>query len=148
MEKDLLIQIQTEDVLNKSDFETVRQNLILFNENKVGQENYEQIFLTAKTAHNNLVGGLIASIFWDTLHIEIIWTDNNYRNKGIASRLLTEVEKISFSKGCYLALLDTFDFQAPDFYLKRGYLQVGQIDDYPKGHTKYYYSKKLVLNKT
>ena len=43
------------------------------------------------------------------------------RKDDHGSTLLKEVEKIAKEKGCKLVHLDTFDFQAKDFYLKRGY---------------------------
>ena len=45
--------------------------------------------------------------------------------------------------GAALAHLDTFDFQARDFYLKNGYDVFGLLDDCPEGHTRYYLSKHL-----
>ena len=45
--------------------------------------------------------------------------------------------------GATLAHLDTFDFQAKDFYLKHGYEVFGILDDCPKGHKRYYMKKVL-----
>lgn len=40
-------------------------------------------------------------------------------------------------------MLDTFDFQAEEFYLKNGYTAIGEIENFPKGHKRIYFSKKL-----
>jgi hypothetical protein len=37
----------------------------------------------------------------------------------------------------------TFDFQAKEFYVKNGYVVIGEIIDFPKGHKRIYFSKKL-----
>jgi hypothetical protein len=42
-----------------------------------------------------------------------------------------------------LAHLDTFDFQAKDFYLKYGYEIFGILDDCLKGLKRYYLKKAL-----
>ena len=39
--------------------------------------------------------------------------------------------------------LDTFDFQAPEFYKKLGFSQFGEIVDYPPGHSRHYFQKRL-----
>lgn len=39
---------------------------------------------------------------------------------------------------CYLAHLDTFDFQANNFYLKLEYEVFGELENYPPGHKRYY----------
>lgn len=55
----------------------------------------------------------------------------------LVSMLLEHVEKIARILHCYLAHLDTFDFQAKDFYLKHGYSIFGVLENAPKGHNRY-----------
>lgn len=45
--------------------------------------------------------------------------------------------------GCYLVHLDTFDFQAKDFYLKHGYEIFGVLADCPKEHNRYFMKKNI-----
>ena len=45
--------------------------------------------------------------------------------------------------GCRSAHLDTFSFQAPDFYKKLGYRVFGAID-YPPDHRRFFLQKRLV----
>ena len=54
-----------------------------------------------------------------------------------------EVEEEAKAAGCYMAQLDTFDFQAPGFYEKQGYEIFGTLTNAPKGHTHYYMKKTL-----
>ena len=67
-----------------------------------------------------LVGGVLAcSILWNILSIESVWVAENYRGQGIAARLLKEVEEEAKAAGCYMAQLDTFDFQHRAFMKSR-----------------------------
>jgi len=45
--------------------------------------------------------------------------------------------------GATLAHLDTFDFQAKDFYIKNSYKIFGVLENCPAGHKRYYFSKSL-----
>jgi hypothetical protein len=57
--------------------------------------------------------------------------------------LLNKVEEKAKQLGATLSHLDTFDFQAKDFYLKHGYEVFGVLDDCPKDHKRYYMKKVL-----
>ena len=39
--------------------------------------------------------------------------------------------------------LETWSFQAPDFYKKIGYREFGRLDDHPKGFTTFFFVKVL-----
>jgi hypothetical protein len=52
-----------------------------------------------------------------------------------------EVEAIL--RGCHSAFLDTFSYQARPFYEKLGYEVFGTLNDYPRGHQRFYMQKRL-----
>lgn len=93
---------------------------------------------------NHIVAGCLAKMYcWNVIYIDILWVDERYRKHGFGSQLLKEIEKIALEEDCTLIHLDTFDFQAKDFYLKHGYEVFGTLEDCPEGHCRYYLKKKL-----
>ena len=46
-------------------------------------------------------------------------------------------------KGATVAMLDTFDFQSEEFYIKNGYLPIGEVKNFPNGHRRICFSKRL-----
>jgi len=80
---------------------------------------------------------------WNIIYIDVLWVDQKYRKCGFGTRLLNEIEKIALEENCFLIHLDTFDFQAKDFYQKHGYEVFGVLDDCPESHCRYYLKKKL-----
>ncbi|WP_196884922.1 GNAT family N-acetyltransferase [Aureivirga sp. CE67] len=91
-----------------------------------------------------IIGGVLGGIgYWNGLEIKILWVEENYRKEGIGSKLLKHIENIAKEKGATISMLDTFNFQAKDFYLKNGYQIFGEIDNFPEGHQRVYLSKKL-----
>jgi hypothetical protein len=52
-------------------------------------------------------------------------------------------EAIAVERRATVAMLETHSFQAPGFYLKRGYTIFGTLGDYPPGHTKLFPCKLL-----
>ena len=61
--------------------------------------------------------------------------------KKLGSLLLEEVENDAKSKGAKLIHLDTFDFQAKEFYEKQGYIVFGILENCPEKHYRYYLKK-------
>lgn len=52
-------------------------------------------------------------------------------------------QKVARAKKCTFIKLDTFSFQAPEFYKKYGYKVIATIDDAPTGSKHFYYKKDL-----
>lgn len=99
---------------------------------------------TIKDKQGNIIGGLKCYLYgWKCLYIELFWVKEEYRKKGCGSQLLREVERAAKEQGCYLAHVDTFDFQGKGFYEKHGYEVFGVLEDCPIGHKKYYLKKNL-----
>ncbi|MFF4547519.1 GNAT family N-acetyltransferase [Streptomyces sp. NPDC001435] len=89
-------------------------------------------------------GGLVGHTWTTWLHVTYLWVDERHRGSGLGSRLLAEAERIARQdRGCRSARLETWDFQAPDFYRKQGYEVVCVIPDYPPGITEYTLTKQL-----
>jgi hypothetical protein len=53
------------------------------------------------------------------------------------------MEAEAIRRGCHSAYLDTFSYQSRPFYEKLGYEVFGTLDDYPRGHQRFYMRKRL-----
>ena len=94
--------------------------------------------------NGNIIAGCVARMYcWNVAYVDTLWVDETYRGKGLGAKLLEEVEKAAKEKGCYLIHLDTFDFQAKEFYEKQGYEVFGVLDDCPTEHCRYYLKKNI-----
>lgn len=122
------------------------KNLIIYNNSQVPftqDPPFEQLNFVIKDK-DKVIGGIITQIAcWEMIEVEALWIDENYRGKGLATKLLKLVEDKAIEKNCKLAQLDTFDFQAKDFYEKLGYSIFGIIENIPKGHNHYYMKKEI-----
>ncbi|GGU18445.1 MULTISPECIES: GNAT family N-acetyltransferase [Streptomyces] len=93
---------------------------------------------------DRLAGGLVGHTWASWLHVTYLWVDGRHRGAGLGSRLLARAETIAVrDRGCRAARVETWDFQAPGFYRKRGYEVVGVIPDYPPGITEYTLVRRL-----
>lgn len=132
---------------DEKDKEYICDRLVEYNLSQVPKRQdiaFEDISLKAVDTDGRIIGGILAKMYcWNVVYVDILWVDESCRNQGLGSFLLKEAERISRAKNATLIHLDTFDFQAEDFYLKQGYELFGMLEDCPKGHTRYYLKKSL-----
>ncbi|MHA5051957.1 GNAT family N-acetyltransferase [Streptomyces sp. SD15] len=102
------------------------------------------LHIWALDATGALAGGLVGHTWTTWLHVTYLWVDDRHRGAGLGSRLLAEGERVAREeRGCTGSRLETWDFQAPEFYKKQGYEVVCVIPDYPPGITEYTLTKYL-----
>ncbi|SHE98201.1 GNAT family N-acetyltransferase [Clostridium fallax] len=108
-------------------------------------ENFIEINRVLKDSSDNIIGGINSRMYcWNCLYIDSIWIKENYRHKGYGEKLLKHIETLAKSQGVYLIHLDTFDFQAKDFYIRNGYEVFGTLDNCPEDHKRYFMKKNLI----
>ena len=126
--------------------EFIDDSLVEFNLSKVPPTQEDFISFNTKVTDDdgNVIAGCLAGMyFWNVVYIDILWVDERYRKKGLGSALLKEVERKAKEEGGYIVHLDTFDWQAKEFYEKNGYTVFGTLENCPKGHNRYYMKKFL-----
>lgn len=131
----------------KSESEYIGEKLLEYNLSMKPLEQKEPFIEINRCVKNNdgeVIGGILAvAALWHVLHIDTMWVDQESTGNRIASKLLQEVEEYAQNIGCYMSYLETYDFQAKDFYINNGYKIFGVLEDCPQGHKCYYLSKKL-----
>lgn len=127
--------------------EFIINNLIAFNREQMRlapEEDSADLSRVITGADGKPAAGIIAMKYMkECVCVEILWVDERHRKEGLGSRLLEAVEAEAKKQGCTILHLDTFDFQAKDFYLKHGFEIFGCLKDCPAGHERYYLSKRL-----
>ena len=71
------------------------------------------------------------------------WVTPARRGAGLGARLLAAAEREALARGCHVAWLATYDFQARAFYERRGYRMFGELQGFPRGHARHYMVKDL-----
>ncbi len=108
------------------------------------EENFIDLSRKVLSEDGKILAGIIVRMYcWRCIYIDTFWIDESMRGEGLGTLLLEEVERVAKENGSHLIHLDTFDFQAKDFYLAHGYSVFGELEDCPKGHTRYFMSKVL-----
>ena len=114
-----------------------------YNEQQAGDTQHKQLCFVLRSPDQKIVGGLIGSTYWNWFYIDLLFVKEEFRGLGYGHRLLENAEDEARERGAKNAYLDTFSFQAPDFYKQHGYQIYGELKDFPAGHQRYFFTKKL-----
>ena len=114
-----------------------------YNRSKREEAESKPLNLYVEDEMGNLMAGLVAETFGNWLEIEYLFVKEELRGQGIGSQLLQRAENEAKNRNCRFAFVNTYQFQAPDFYLSHGYKEVFALQDYPYTGQRYYYQKDL-----
>lgn len=121
----------------------VSSRLDLFNVATTGLDRWHAVSVFLRDPDEEIVGGILGDIWGGWLHVTHLWVAEWLRGRGHASALLRTAEDLAAVRGCHAARLESYTFQAPDFYVKHGYQVFGVLDDCPPGHQQVFLRKSL-----
>ncbi len=114
-----------------------------FNIEQAGDNKFQRICFALQTPDQEIVGGVLGEVYWEWFYMDLLWVKEDLRGHGHGHRLLMAAEEEARQRGAKNVYLDTFSFQAPDFYQQHGYQVFGELPDFPPGHTRYFLTKIL-----
>ena len=114
-----------------------------YNRSKREAAESEPLNLYVEDDSGQLMAGLVAETFGNWLEIEYLFVKEDLRGQGIGSQLLQQAESEAKKRNCRFAFVNTYQFQAPAFYQKKGYKEVFTLKDYPYTGQRHYYQKDL-----
>lgn len=137
------LNISIEDDPPPQDLSLLRQQLYEFNVSRTGLDGqFISVFL--RDRRRQVMGGLHGWTAFNYLHVDVLWIREDVRGQGYGKRLLLACEGEAVARGCRYAELETFSFQALEFYRKLGYAVFGELEGLAGGHRWYFLKKELV----
>lgn len=132
------------DSPDHADISRVEENLTLFNEKGSLAYDKRPLCIFVRNETGRTLGGVTGYTNWGALYLDCFWLPEEIRSIGGAgSHILDMAETEARKRGCFQARLYTYSFQAPAFYIARGYEIFGELPDYPPGHSQIWFKKSL-----
>ncbi len=91
-----------------------------------------------------LAGSVIGKIFFNWLHIDLIWVDIPYRGSGLGTRLMQQTLQKATGEGLDGIEVWTQSWQAPEFYRKLGYEEFAVLEDFGPGRKRHAFRHYIV----
>jgi GNAT superfamily N-acetyltransferase len=139
----LMIEVRDEKDLPEADL--VLAGLIAGNAPHLGPADFRDLAVLAHEG-TTFVGGLTGETGRGVLYVDQFWVDPGRRGQGLGGRLLAAAEAEAAARGCRMAWLDTYDFQARPFYERHGYTVFGELDGFSNGHKRFFMKKNLAIS--
>jgi GNAT superfamily N-acetyltransferase len=113
--------------------------------NAIGKSFRSEMVVFEALEEGVYLGGLSARFSPDLkwVFVELLAVAEEGRGRGIGGQLMARLEDESRLRGMDGIWLDTFSFQAPDFYKRLGYSEFGRIDGYPENEARQFFLKRL-----
>ena len=113
----------TELVENLSDEveEQMSRDLIAYESAHGVDVNYKKLAIVLRNETEEVIGVLKAYTAYSEIYVDDLWVDSAWRNQGLGTRLMRELEAGFENQGFNNINLMTSAFQAPEFYRKLGY---------------------------
>lgn len=136
----IVVEEKPDDAARKA----IVEALIAYNDKAGGLSGYQPLAILIQDPDTGeTLGGLWGKTSYDWLFVDLLVVPEQYRHQDIGSEVLRRAEDVARRRGCIGAYLDTFGFQAPNFYPKHGYEIFGTIEDHPRGSRRVFFKKLL-----
>jgi GNAT superfamily N-acetyltransferase len=132
------------DAPQDTDVALVSDALDRFNIDTTGIDDRRPLaVLVRDPATREVIGGLTGRTSLGMLFVDLFHLPVRLRGGGLGSEILRRAEDEARSRGCRTAVLYTISFQAPGFYRKHGWRQLGEVACDPPGTSRVFMTKEL-----
>jgi len=138
-----LLLLTTETEPDKATVDAISDGLGEYNNSAVPGGDWKSLWIVGRDGAGTVQAGLRGVTAFNWLFVEWLWVAERFRRQGVGSRLLSGAESIARERRCSSCYLDTFSFQAPEFYKRHGYEEFGRLEDFPPGHARIWLRKAL-----
>lgn len=142
------MNIEFVDAADRAAYIALRDHIDAYNDShtKLGEPDRKLAIFVRDPATSAVEGGLLGISYYRWLMLDIVFLPAAMRGAGLGRRLVQAAEREAVARGCIGVWLLSYSFQAPVFYRRLGYRQIGALD-FPNGHRAVFFQKREGLTR-
>lgn len=122
----------------------IDEGLAGYNSDQAGIDDRQALAVLVKDSRTGeTLGGILGRTSLGLLFIDIVFLPEELRGHGLGSRMLAMAEAEGRARKCINAVLYTISFQAPAFYARHGWHELGRVACNPPGASRIFMTKSL-----
>ncbi len=94
--------------------------------------------------HHTILGGCNGNTLYGCLYIDQLWVSDPLRHQGFGTQLMNAAIQYGKNMNCTFATVNTFDWEALEFYQKQGFQIEFERRGFFKGAVFYFLRKELI----
>jgi GNAT superfamily N-acetyltransferase len=110
---------------------------------KKGMKPLDSFAFFIRDESGEIIGGCSGEIMYGSLFVSQLWLREEMRHKGYGTLLMQRAEQLAQKSGCHFIALNTFNWEAPDFYIKLGFYNEFERKGFDKNSIFYFLRKDL-----
>jgi GNAT superfamily N-acetyltransferase len=120
----------------------IEEGLAGYNEEQTGLSDRRPLaVLVRDPATGAIAGGLVGRTTLGIFFLDLFFLPQSLRGRALGSRILGMAEEEARRRGCWSAALVTISFQAPEFYARHGWRELGRVPCKPPGSFRIFMAK-------
>ncbi len=126
-----------------ADVDWLEERLYAFNVAATGRTDGEGLGFVIRDEAGQIIGGAAGYTWAGISEIRQMWVDEAHRGAGLGPALLEAMVEEARRRGVKRVYVASYDFQAPGFYEKAGFIRIAEFDGWPEGHVNVILCKTL-----
>ena len=137
-------ELAVEDEPRPEEAAALDERLHQYTVSATGRDDGRWLAIFVRDDAGAIVAGLHGWTWGGTGFVRTLWVRDDLRRHGLGARLVTAAEQEAVRRGCRVMHLDTHSYQAPGFYRRLGYEEIGTVPGWPgEGSTRIFFRKAL-----
>jgi GNAT superfamily N-acetyltransferase len=136
-------ELRIEDDPRQAEVAALEDRLHRYNVAATGHDDGRWLAIFVRDPTGEIMAGLHGWTWGGTGFVRTLWVREDLRRQGMGARLLQTAEREAARRGCREMRLDSHGYQAPGFYRRLGYEQIGELPGWPAGTTCMFFRKAL-----
>ncbi len=135
--------LAVENAPNSTDLRFLEERIHEFNVQSTGISGGELFGIFLRGPDRAVIGGADGWFWGGLCYIRHLFVPEPMRKQGHGTRLMGQIEEEAKARQCAQIVLETHDFQAPDFYRRLGFKVTGVVAGFPRGHQRLTLQKQI-----